>query len=59
MMPRTGPTFPVDVGGLPNTRPIRLDKHPSYDILNGPSGTGVDDLFTPENDAEGAGTQAA
>ena len=30
------------------------DKHPSYEILNGPSGTGVDDLFTPENDANGA-----
>jgi hypothetical protein len=30
------------------------DKHPSYDLLNGPSGTGVDDLFTPENDANGA-----
>jgi len=27
------------------------DKHPSYDILQGPSGTGVDDLFTPEVDA--------
>ena len=24
------------------------DKHPSYEILNGPSGKGVDDLFTPE-----------
>ena len=24
------------------------DKHPAYEILNGPSGTGVDDLFTPE-----------
>lgn len=24
------------------------DKHPSYEILNGPSGTGVQDLFTPE-----------
>jgi hypothetical protein len=24
------------------------DKHPSYEILNGPSGTGVDDLYTPE-----------
>src|SRR5215469_16050530 len=24
------------------------DKHPSYDIVNGPSGTGVDDLYTPE-----------
>jgi len=27
------------------------DKHPSYDILRGPSGAGVDDLFTPEVDA--------
>lgn len=24
------------------------DKHPAYDLLNGPSGTGVADLFTPE-----------
>jgi predicted AlkP superfamily pyrophosphatase or phosphodiesterase len=24
------------------------DKHPAYDWVNGPSGTGVDDLFTPE-----------
>lgn len=24
------------------------DKHPSYELVNGPSGTGVDDLFTPE-----------
>ncbi|HVN52252.1 MAG TPA: alkaline phosphatase family protein [Acidimicrobiales bacterium] len=24
------------------------DKHPSYDLVNGPSGTGVDDLYTPE-----------
>ena len=24
------------------------DKHPAYDIANGPSGIGVDDLFTPE-----------
>ena len=28
------------------------DKHPSYDILNGPSGHGVDDLYTPEIDSE-------
>jgi len=30
------------------------DKHPAYDLVNGPSGTGVQDLFTPEvnsNDA--------
>lgn len=24
------------------------DKHPAYDIVNGPSGKGVDDLFVPE-----------
>lgn len=24
------------------------DKHPAYDILSGPSGTGIQDLFTPE-----------
>lgn len=24
------------------------DKHPSYDLVNGPSGAGVDDLYTPE-----------
>lgn len=24
------------------------DKHPSYDLVQGPSGTGVDDLYTPE-----------
>ncbi len=27
------------------------DKHPAYEILNGPSGHGVDDLYTPEIDA--------
>jgi hypothetical protein len=25
-----------------------IDKHPSYEMVSGPSGTGVDDLFTPE-----------
>ena len=24
------------------------DKHPAYEVLDGPSGSGVDDLFTPE-----------
>jgi hypothetical protein len=24
------------------------DKHPAYDLVNGPSGIGVDDLYTPE-----------
>jgi hypothetical protein len=23
-------------------------KHPAYDLMNGPSGKGVDDLYTPE-----------
>jgi predicted AlkP superfamily pyrophosphatase or phosphodiesterase len=35
--------------------------HPSYDILNGPSGTGVEDLYTPEIssiDGTVAGTEA-
>jgi hypothetical protein len=27
------------------------DKHAAYDILNGPSGRGIDDLFTPEINA--------
>ena len=31
------------------------DKHPAYDILNGPSGTGIDDLFTPEIDSNAIG----
>jgi hypothetical protein len=32
------------------------DKHPAYSILNGPSGVGVQDLFTPEiNSSVGAG----
>jgi len=31
------------------------DKHPSYEIVNGPSGKGVDDLFAPEiNNAFGS-----
>ncbi len=24
------------------------DKHPAYEVLNGPSGAGIDDLYTPE-----------
>lgn len=29
-------------------RTAASDKHASYDLLNGPSGTGLDDLYTPE-----------
>lgn len=32
-----------------------IDKHPAYDIVNGPSGKGVDDLFTPELAGNGNG----
>lgn len=32
-----------------------IDKHPTYEMVNGPSGHGVDDLFTPEL----AGTRVA
>ena len=31
------------------------DKHPSYDLVNGPSGNGVDDLYTPEIAEHGGG----
>jgi hypothetical protein len=31
------------------------DKHPSYDLVNGPSGQGVDDLYTPEINSNVAG----
>lgn len=31
------------------------DKHPAYEILNGPSGTGVQDLFTPEINSDANG----
>ncbi|GAB3146872.1 alkaline phosphatase family protein [Amycolatopsis stemonae] len=31
------------------------DKHPAYEILDGPSGTGVQDLFTPEINSTGPG----
>ncbi|HEY0481824.1 MAG TPA: alkaline phosphatase family protein [Kofleriaceae bacterium] len=34
-------------------RTALTDKHPSYELLNGPSGTGLDELYTPENDANG------
>jgi hypothetical protein len=32
------------------------DKHPAYDVVNGPSGTGMQDLFTPEVDSNDAVT---
>ena len=37
-----------EVARAANMRTAWSDKHPAYEILNGPSGTGVQDLFTPE-----------
>ncbi|WP_326568910.1 alkaline phosphatase family protein [Amycolatopsis rhabdoformis] len=34
------------------------DKHPAYELLNGPSGTGVQDLFTPEINSQVPGAPA-
>lgn len=34
-----------------------IDKHPVYEIVNGPSGAGVDDLYTPEIGANFEGVQ--
>ena len=38
-----------------------IDKHPVYEILNGPSGQGVEDLYTPEigGDFEGRAAKGA
>lgn len=43
---RTNTIFEVvkEFGG----RTAWADKHPAYDLVNGPSGKGVDDLYTPE-----------
>ena len=35
------------------------DKHPAYEIVNGPSGKGVDDLFVPEINSAGEITSTA
>jgi hypothetical protein len=34
------------------------DKHPAYDILQGPSGNGIQDLFTPEVNSQAEGLPA-
>ena len=34
------------------------DKHPAYEILSGPSGNGIDDLFTPEINSDAIGYPA-
>src|SRR5882757_7025468 len=37
-----------DVAHAHGLRTAWSDKHPAYEILNGPSGNSIDDLFTPE-----------
>ncbi|WP_375502105.1 alkaline phosphatase family protein [uncultured Jatrophihabitans sp.] len=37
-----------DVAHAAGLRTAWSDKHAAYEILSGPSGTGIDDLFTPE-----------
>jgi hypothetical protein len=37
-----------DVAHEAGLRTAWSDKHPAYEILNGPKGSGIDDLFTPE-----------
>eukprot|EP00850_Spirogloea_muscicola_P016969 SM000141S00913 [mRNA] locus=s141:381552:384936:- [translate_table: standard] len=37
-----------EVAKAAKLRTAWADKHPAYDIVNGPSGKGVDDLYTPE-----------
>jgi hypothetical protein len=34
-------------------RTAYIDKHPSYEIVSGPSGQGLDDFYGPESDARG------
>ncbi|WIX76764.1 alkaline phosphatase family protein [Amycolatopsis carbonis] len=34
------------------------DKHPAYELLNGPSGTGIQDLFTPEINSQVPGASS-
>jgi len=43
---RTNTIF--DVVSAAGGRTAWADKHPAYDLVNGPSGHGVDDLYTPE-----------
>ncbi len=45
---RVNTVFEVIHAANPSLRTAWSDKHRAYDIVNGPSGTGVDDLFTPE-----------
>lgn len=45
---RTNTIFEVVKSSGSGRRTAWADKHPAYDLVNGPSGKGVDDLYTPE-----------
>ena len=45
---RVNTVFEVIKAANPNARTAWSDKHRAYEIVNGPSGNSVDDLFTPE-----------
>ncbi|KAK9816444.1 hypothetical protein WJX72_000328 [[Myrmecia] bisecta] len=47
-LPLVNNVFGVVHAAKPGARTAWIDKHPSYDLLNGKSGRDVDDLFTPE-----------
>ena len=40
-----------EVAHAAGLRTAYIDKHPSYEIVKGPSGTGLDDFYAPESDA--------
>ena len=45
---KTNTIFELVATGVAGARTAWADSHPSYEILSGPSGTGVADLYTPE-----------
>ncbi|MDH6119342.1 alkaline phosphatase family protein [Kitasatospora sp. GAS204B] len=47
-----------EVASQAGLRTAWSDKHAAYDILNGPSGTGIQDLFTPEINSDAPGYPA-
>jgi hypothetical protein len=45
-----------EVARTAGLRTAWVDKHPAYEILNGPSGIGIQDLFTPEINSDAPST---
>ena len=65
---RCAPVFPHSFSRVNNAfevvkahggRTAWIDKHPSYELLNGPSGSGLDDFYALEQDSLIAGTDLA